>query len=204
MNSPIRILLPIVSTALLLAGAKAFAQDAADSEDAAGSGSNPTAIIHTSMGDIGIELFAEQAPVTVDNFLKYAQDGFYDGTVFHRVISHFMIQGGGMTPDLKSKPTGDPIVNESSNGLSNSRGTLAMARTSMPDSATSQFFINVQDNLTLDHKPSAAGYTVFGKVTEGMEVVDEIRFVETTSAPPYHDVPVEPVVIESVEILTAD
>lgn len=176
-----------------------YAQEEAESASA-----NPVVIIHTSLGDITLELFADKAPASVENFLAYAGEGFYDGTIFHRVISHFMIQGGGMTPDLKPKATKDPVVNEAGNGISNTRGTIAMARTSQPDSATSQFFINVQDNPTLDRNPSSAGYTVFGTVTEGMEVVDEIRFVETTSFPPYHDVPAEPVMIESVEIVTAE
>lgn len=195
----------VLTTAMILPGTGVIAQDDSDSTEAeAPEQANPVAVIHTSLGDIRLELFTDEAPVTVDNFTAYAEDGFYDGTVFHRVISHFMIQGGGMTPDLKAKPTGEPIKNEAANGISNTRGTIAMARTSMPDSATSQFFINVQDNPSLDRNPTSAGYTVFGKVIEGMEVVDEIRFVETTSQPPYHDVPVEPVIIESVEIVAAE
>lgn len=166
---------------------------------------NPTAVIHTSKGDIRVELYADQAPLTVDNFVDYAKSGFYDGTIFHRVISHFMIQGGGFTPDMQKKPTGEPIRNEATNGLSNKRGTVAMARTNDPDSATAQFFINVQDNMNLDHtgvdSPRTWGYAVFAKVTEGMDVVDEIRFVQTSSQPPFSDVPVEPVVIENVEII---
>ena len=166
---------------------------------------NPVAIIHTTLGDIQLELYADKAPVTVENFVGYANGGFYDGTIFHRVISHFMIQGGGFTVDMEQKPTGAPIVNEASNGLSNTRGTIAMARTSDPDSATSQFFINVQDNQNLDHtggnSSRGAGYAVFGKVTAGMNVVDDIRFVETTTIPPYADVPVTAVVIEDVEII---
>jgi cyclophilin family peptidyl-prolyl cis-trans isomerase len=166
---------------------------------------NPKVVIHTSMGDIGLELFADKAPVSVENFLRYASSGFYDGTVFHRVISHFMIQGGGLTADLKDKPTGEPIVNEAPNGLSNKRGTVAMARTNAPHSATSQFFINVQDNKNLDYSTEGSstqwGYAVFGKVTSGMEVVDEIRFVETKLVPPYSDVPVEPVLINSIEVI---
>jgi cyclophilin family peptidyl-prolyl cis-trans isomerase len=165
---------------------------------------NPTAVIKTSKGDIHIELFAEQAPATVANFTNYANSGFYDGTIFHRVISHFMIQGGGFTPEMEKKATGDPITNEASNGLSNKRGTLAMARTSDPHSATAQFFINVQDNMNLDHtgqtSPGGWGYAVFGRVTSGMEVVDEIRFVQTTRVGPYSDVPVEPVIIENIAV----
>lgn len=194
---------PVLSSMLILSigcSGATLAQDA-EAPDAA---ENPSVTIHTSLGDITLELFADKAPVTVENFVAYANDGFYDGTIFHRVISHFMIQGGGMTEDLSRKATRDPIVNEAKNGLSNTRGTIAMARTSDPDSATSQFFINVQDNLNLDYSPLSPGYTVFGQVTDGMEVVDEIRFVETTSSPPFHDVPVEPVVIESVEVVAPE
>jgi len=161
-------------------------------------------VLHTSLGDIRLELFAEQAPKSVENFLAYARSGFYDGTIFHRVISHFMIQGGGFTPEMEKKPTGEPIVNEADNGLSNKRGTIAMARTNHPHSATAQFFINVQDNINLDHTGEADsrswGYAVFGRVTEGMEVVDQIRFGQTTRVGPYSDVPAEPVVIERVEV----
>ncbi|MDT8320376.1 MAG: peptidylprolyl isomerase [Xanthomonadales bacterium] len=166
---------------------------------------NPAAVIHTSKGDIRLELLAQQAPLSVENFINYAKSGFYDGTIFHRVISHFMIQGGGFTPDMQKKPTGEPIRNEATNGLSNKRGTVAMARTNDPHSATAQFFINVQDNMNLDHSgvnsPRNWGYAVFARVTEGMEVVDEIRFVQTSSQPPMSDVPVEPVIIESIEII---
>jgi len=170
-------------------------------------GSNPTAVIQTSMGDISIELFADKSPVSVENFIRYANSGFYDGTVFHRVISHFMIQGGGMTAELQDKPTSEPIINEAPNGLSNKRGTLAMARTGNPHSATSQFFINVQDNGNLDYTDQNSsrgwGYAVFGKVTGGMDVVDKIRFVETKKAGPHSDFPVVPVYIESVKVITA-
>lgn len=166
---------------------------------------NPGAIIHTSMGDIQLELYRDKAPVSVENFINYANSGFYDGTIFHRVISHFMIQGGGFTPDMQKKTSGEPIENEAANGLSNKRGTLAMARTNDPHSATAQFFINVQNNRNLDYTSGRSsrewGYAVFARVTSGMEVVDEIRYVETTSQPPFSDVPVEPVVIESVEII---
>jgi len=166
---------------------------------------NPVAVIHTSMGDISLELFSDKAPITVENFINYANSGFYDGTIFHRVISHFMIQGGGFTADMQQKPTGEPIVNEAGNGLSNTRGTIAMARTGHPHSATSQFFINVQDNQGLDYtgenSSRAWGYAVFGKVTAGMDVVDSIRFVETTTVPPHTDVPKSPVTIEKVEII---
>lgn len=165
----------------------------------------PKVIIHTSMGDITVELYADQAPVTVDNFLQYARDGHYDGTVFHRVISGFMIQGGGFDEELNPRPAAEPITNEADNGLSNERGTVAMARTNAPHSATAQFFINVVDNQALDHRGKQSGrtwgYAVFGRVTDGMDVVDEIRFVETGERGPHTDVPVEPVIIERVEIL---
>ncbi len=164
-------------------------------------GKNPVVVIQTSMGDIEAELFADKAPVTVENFLSYARSGHYDGTIFHRVIPGFMIQGGGMTPDLTQKPTRPPIKNEADNGLKNETGTLAMARTSVVDSATSQFFINVKDNAFLDHKsktPQGYGYAVFGKVIKGMDVVHKIENVETTSKGMHQDVPVKPVVIEKV------
>jgi cyclophilin family peptidyl-prolyl cis-trans isomerase len=185
----------VLSCALLITGLLSFQTLAA---------ANPTAVIHTSRGDIQLELLPEQAPVTVANFIAYANNGFYDGTIFHRVISHFMIQGGGFTPDMEKKATGEPITNEANNGLSNKRGTIAMARTNDPHSATAQFFINVQDNMNLDFTgrpgPAGWGYAVFGRVTGGMEVVDDIRFVQTTTVGPYGDVPVEPVIIERIEI----
>ena len=166
---------------------------------------NPTAIIHTSMGDIKLELFAEKAPVTVENFINYANSSFYDGTIFHRVITNFMIQGGGFTADMKKKTSSDPIFNEAGNGLSNIKGTVAMARTNDPHSATAQFFINTEDNLNLDFTGGTSsrtwGYAVFASVTEGMRVVENIRFVETTSTPPYSDVPKVPVLIERIEII---
>ena len=167
---------------------------------------NPTALIHTSMGDIKLELESEKAPVSVNNFINYAKSGFYDGTIFHRVISHFMIQGGGFTPDMEKKPTAEPIFNEAGNGLPNQRGTVAMPRTNDPHSATAQFFINTQDNSNLNFGGGTNsrnwGYAVFAKVVDGMDVVDQIRSVETTSSPPFSDVPKEPVVIESIEIIT--
>jgi peptidyl-prolyl cis-trans isomerase A (cyclophilin A) len=161
-----------------------------------------TVKIATSMGDIVVQLDAAKAPKTVENFLQYAKSGHYSGTVFHRVIDGFMIQGGGMTPDLKEKPTRAPIPLESRNGLSNVRGTLAMARTNVPDSATAQFFINVKDNSFLDsaRSPDGNGYAVFGKVTTGMDVVDKIRKVETGQRGPFSDVPAQAVVIKQVTI----
>lgn len=167
---------------------------------------NPTAILHTSMGDITLELYADKAPISVENFIHYASSGFYDDTIFHRVISGFMIQGGGFTADMQQKPFDEPIINEANNGLSNTRGAIAMARTGQPHSATSQFFINVQDNQNLDYTGDSSsrawGYAVFGAVTAGMEVVDAIRMVETTTVPPYADVPKTPVTIERVEIVS--
>jgi cyclophilin family peptidyl-prolyl cis-trans isomerase len=161
---------------------------------------NPVVEIDTSMGKIKVELFADKSPITVKNFLKYTDDKFYDNTIFHRVIKNFMIQGGGMVPGLKEKETAKPIQNESSNGLSNVRGTLAMARTNQPDSATAQFFINVKDNFFLDKAKARdkVGYAVFGKVIAGMDVVDKIKEVETADKGIHENVPVKDVVIRSV------
>jgi cyclophilin family peptidyl-prolyl cis-trans isomerase len=155
-------------------------------------------VITTSLGSIKAVLNKDQSPITVDNFLKYVHAGFYDGTVFHRVMPGFMIQGGGMTPDLQEKPTRPPIRNEARNGLRNSRGTLAMARTGDPNSATSQFFINVKDNHRLDFGIGGAGYAVFGEVVEGIEVVDKIVGVATSSKGAHENVPSTPVVIRSI------
>ncbi len=158
----------------------------------------------TTLGDLLIELDDEAAPISVKNFVEYVNDGFYAGTVFHRVISGFMIQGGGMDKDLNSKPNNDPIVNEAANGLKNERGTLAMARTADPDSATSQFFINHADNDFLDFRdpsPRGIGYAVFGKVIDGLDVVDAIAAVKTTSQGHYDDVPAEPVEILSAKVV---
>lgn len=161
-----------------------------------------TVKLSTTQGDIVIQLDAAKAPKTVANFLNYVKSGHYIGTIFHRVIDGFMIQGGGMTEDLREKPTNPPIPLESNNGLSNLRGTIAMARTSVPDSATAQFFINVKDNLFLNATGpgSRDGYAVFGKVTKGMDVVDKIRTVNTTRKGPHGDVPVTPIIIKQVSI----
>jgi peptidyl-prolyl cis-trans isomerase A (cyclophilin A)/peptidyl-prolyl cis-trans isomerase B (cyclophilin B) len=163
----------------------------------------PKVLIKTSLGDITAELYPDKAPKSVDNFLTYVKAGFYDGTIFHRVIESFMIQGGGFTKDLRQKPTRAPIPIESKNGLSNLRGTLAMARTQDPNSATAQFFINVVDNPRLDYVSDAnPGYAVFGKVVSGMDVVDKIRAVPTGAQGPFRsDVPTTPVVIEKVTAL---
>ncbi|MFM2011598.1 MAG: hypothetical protein RLZZ396_382 [Planctomycetota bacterium] len=166
--------------------------------------SNTTSVVmKTSKGSITIELDAQAAPKTVENFLNYTRSGHYNGTIFHRVISNFMIQGGGFTSDMNQKRTNAPIVNESSNGLSNKKYTIAMARTNVPDSATSQFFINVTDNDFLDKANSRdrVGYCVFGKVTSGSDVVEAIKTVATTTKNGHGDVPVEAVTIESVEIV---
>ena len=162
----------------------------------------PTVEMQTSMGAIVIELDAEKAPLTVKNFLQYANDGFYNGTIFHRVIEGFMIQGGGFTKDMGEKPTGAQIPNEAKNGLKNQRGMIAMARRAEPHSATAQFFINHKDNDALDY-PSRDGwgYAVFGKVTQGLDVVDKIAKVRTGNRGMFQDVPVEPVVIQSVKVI---
>lgn len=167
-------------------------------------GAAPQVKLETSMGNIVIELNQDKAPQTVNNFLQYVKAGFYDGTIFHRVIENFMIQGGGFDENFAQKETRDPIENEADNGLSNQRGTIAMARTNDPHSATAQFFINTVDNQFLDFRgntPSGWGYSVFGEVIEGMDVVDKIRRVETTMRGPHQDVPVDNVVINKASIL---
>ena len=165
---------------------------------------NPIVILHTNMGDIKLELNPEKAPVTVENFIKYVKEGHYDGTIFHRVISNFMIQGGGFDKDMTQKPTGAPIKNEADNGLKNEIGTIAMARTQDPDSATAQFFINVADNSFLNFSSKTIqgwGYAVFGKVVDGMDVVNAIKNVKTTTQGYYENVPVSPVIIEKAELV---
>lgn len=167
-------------------------------------GAAPQVKLETSMGNIVIELNQDKAPQTVNNFLQYVKAGFYDGTIFHRVIENFMIQGGGFDENFAQKETRGPIENEADNGLSNQRGTIAMARTNDPHSATAQFFINTVDNQFLDFRgntPSGWGYAVFGEVIEGMDVVDKIRQVETTMRGPHQDVPVDNVVINKASIL---
>ena len=154
----------------------------------------------TSAGDIVVQLDAQKAPKTVANFVQYVKDGQYNGTIFHRVIGNFMIQGGGFTPDMNEKPTRAPIPLEAENGLKNTRGTIAMARTNVPDSATAQFFINVVDNDMLNARGPGNGYAVFGKVVEGMDVVDKIRAVPTTRKGPHSDVPAEPVTIKKATL----
>ena len=159
--------------------------------------------LNTNKGTITLELDAAKAPETVANFMQYAKDGFYNGTIFHRVISGFMIQGGGMEPGMKEKPTRDKVKNEAENGLKNDRGTIAMARTPDPHSASSQFFINLKDNDFLNFTSADAqgfGYCVFGKVVDGMDIVEAIEGVATGSNAGHQDVPVEDVIIESVEV----
>ncbi|WP_198971998.1 peptidylprolyl isomerase [Xylophilus sp. ASV27] len=179
-----------LAAALLLAGAAAQAQAA-----------DPRVKLSTSMGDIVLELDQAKAPKTVDNFLQYVRDKHYDGTIFHRVIPDFMIQGGGFTPDMQQKPTRAPIALETT-GLKNERGTIAMARTGNPNSATAQFFINVKDNANLNPpSPDGYGYAVFGKVVSGMDVVDKIRAVGTGNKGPHQNVPLTPVSITSATVL---
>jgi peptidyl-prolyl cis-trans isomerase A (cyclophilin A) len=164
-----------------------------------GMAANPVVIIETSMGNIEVELNQDKAPITVKNFMTYVDEKFYDGTIFHRVIDNFMIQGGGMTADMKQKTTHAAIKNEAGNGLKNTRGTISMARTMVVDSATAQFFINVKDNVALDHRDDSSqgfGYAVFGKVLAGMDVVDKIKAVKTVA----NDVPAETVLIKSIKV----
>ncbi|MBI2520629.1 MAG: peptidyl-prolyl cis-trans isomerase [Bdellovibrio sp.] len=163
---------------------------------------NPVVVIKTSLGEMEVELFSGLAPLTVANFLQYVDDNFYDGTIFHRVMDNFMIQGGGMTPDMKEKATRPAIKNEAANAVLNTRGTIAMARTMDVDSATSQFFINVIDNPFLNHtgtSPQEFGYCVFGKVIQGFEVMDKIKGVSTHSVDMHQNVPITPVVIQSIK-----
>ena len=182
-------------TAIVLGAAlipPAFAQDA----------KNPRVVMETSAGKIVIELYADKSPATVKNFLQYVEDKHYDGTIFHRVIADFMIQGGGFEPGMKEKKTRDPVKNEAGNGVKNERGTIAMARVKDPDSATAQFYINTVDNERLDRAKARDkfGYTVFGKVVEGLDVVDEIRRVETGVKEDFQNVPTKDVLIKSVRV----
>jgi peptidyl-prolyl cis-trans isomerase A (cyclophilin A) len=162
--------------------------------------SGPVVVLETSLGRIRIGLYDDKSPISTENFLKYVRKGHYNGTLFHRVIPTFMIQGGGMTADMKEKPTDPPIRNEARNGVRNSRGTLAMARTDDPNSATAQFFINLKDNASLDFGIRGAGYAVFGEVIEGMDVVDKVAAVPTTRRGQHDDVPVTPVLITSAKV----
>ncbi|MBD3756284.1 MAG: peptidyl-prolyl cis-trans isomerase [Gammaproteobacteria bacterium] len=164
----------------------------------------PKVIIHTTMGDITVELDAEKAPIGTENFIHYVMDGWYKGTLFHRIIPNFMVQGGGLLPGMEDKESDDPIENEADNGLKNDRGTIAYARTMDPHSATTQFFINLKDNSFLNHSGKNMqgwGYAVFGKVTDGMDVVDAMAKVQTTSRRGHQDVPVEDIVITGTTLI---
>ena len=182
-----------ICTAMTLGASAAAAQD------------NPMVVMETNFGSVTIELFEKEAPISVENFLQYVNDGFYEGLIFHRIIKGFMIQGGGFLEDMTQKRGRPPITNEATNGLSNERGTIAMARTNVVDSATSQFFLNTMDNGSrgLDHRSTEApeyGYAVFGRITAGMDVVDKIEDVQTETKGPFADVPVEPVIIQSITV----
>ena len=190
-----RNILPVLLAAAFFVAGTALAQAPA---------ANPKVLLKTSLGDITIELYPDKAPVTVRNILDYVETGFYDGLIFHRVIPNFMIQCGGMTAEMSAKSGNPPIKNEAGNGLKNVRGSLAMARTNVVDSATSQFFINLKDNAFLNFKsatPEGFGYCVFGKVVAGMDVVDAIAKVRTTSKRGHGDVPVEPITILSAAVV---
>jgi cyclophilin family peptidyl-prolyl cis-trans isomerase len=193
----------MISAAVLLCLAQASASPAASPAAAPSprpTPSGPVVVLDTSAGRIRLGLYQDKSPVSVENFVRYVRKGHFDGTVFHRVIPGFMVQGGGMTPDLKEKPTDKAIRNEARNGLRNSRGTVAMARTDDADSATAQFFINLKDNAFLDFGIRGAGYAVFGEVLDGMDVVDKIAAVQTTTRGPYANTPVTPVLINSARV----
>lgn len=182
---------------LLLSGAALGAESADTPADKAAL-PNPQVVIKTNQGDITVRLFRDKAPITVENFLGYVDSGHYSGTIFHRVIPQFMIQGGGFLPDMTEKATGEPIANESRNRLHNVRGTLAMARTNDPDSAAAQFFINQRTNLRLDWAPGREGYTVFGEVLDGMSAVDFMASAPVAEVAGHRDVPVEPIIIKEI------
>jgi peptidyl-prolyl cis-trans isomerase A (cyclophilin A) len=201
MGDVMRRVLLALTIAVSLAAGSAFGAVAGVHDDDAG---KPVVLIATSMGDIKVRLEPQKAPVTVKNFLGYVQSGFYDNTLFHRVIRNFVIQGGGFTPDLQQKPTRAPIRNEAANGLQNRRGTIAMARPLEVDTATSQFFINVNDNRLLDHKDDSIqgyGYAVFGQVIEGMKVVDRIAAAEKGKQKGLRDLPKTAVIIRSIRLI---
>jgi peptidyl-prolyl cis-trans isomerase A (cyclophilin A) len=190
-------ILSVAALSLFLCGGAAAAETGPAAK-------NPVVLMETSMGNVKIQLDAQKAPISVKNFLDYAGSGFYNGTIFHRVIPGFMIQGGGFTADMSQKPTKPPIKNEAGNGLKNDRGTIAMARTMVVDSATAQFFINVVDNAMLNHRDDSMqgyGYAVFGKVIEGMDVVDKIAKVKTGRQKGMGDVPETAVLIKSMKVL---
>ena len=168
---------------------------------AAGAADHPRVRVETTAGNFTLELDDERAPLTVANFLQYVEEGYYEGTVFHRIVNGFVVQGGGYTVDLQPKPAREPVPNESGNGLSNRRMTVAMARTSEPHSADSQFYVNLADNLDLDPKPTRWGYAVFGKVIDGSEVIDDIGYRPTEPRGPFKAVPAVPVIIEKMVLL---
>ncbi len=205
LSAPLRRLgAALFASALLAAGSLATASPSTTNEGNPSMTPDPRVKLQTNQGDIVIELNAEKAPKSTENFLNYVRDGFYDGTVFHRVINNFMIQGGGFEAGMKQKKTNDPVENEANNGLRNDRYTVAMARTSDPHSATAQFFINVADNDFLNHTAPTSngwGYAVFGKVVDGTEVVDKIKGVKTGSRGFHQDVPAEDVIIEKATIV---
>ena len=190
-----------LTIALALAASVLFAGTALGAGKKAAKKGNPTVVIKTSLGTIEAVLYQDKAPISVENFLAYVKDKHYDGTIFHRVIPNFMIQGGGFTSKFSQKKTRDPIKNEAKNGLKNERGTFAMARTGQVDSATCQFFINLKHSKFLDHGVRDYGYTVFGKVTKGLDVVDKIAAVQTGSKGPFsRDCPKEDVIIKSIRV----
>jgi len=194
----------IILSILILAAVALSCEGCSQGGDSLMTNNNPVVLMKTGVGEIKIELYPNEAPVSVENFLGYVKDGFYDNTIFHRVIPGFMVQGGGFVSGMSQKDTKDPIKNEAANGLKNDRGTLAMARTAVVDSATAQFFINVVNNDFLNFvndTPRGFGYAVFGKVIEGMDIVDKIVSVPTTTFGPFADVPQEDVVIISAVIL---
>jgi peptidyl-prolyl cis-trans isomerase B (cyclophilin B) len=193
----------LLTAALLFTPAALLTANVANAQDA--DSTNPRVALSTNEGEIVIELYADKAPKSVENFLAYVKSGHYNGTIFHRVIDGFMIQGGGYSSDLQARPTKDPIQNEATNGLKNSKYTIAMARTGDPHSATSQFFINVVDNAALDHRSPASGqtfgYAVFGKVVSGTEVVDKIKAIPTQARSPlFQNLPERPVMIQKAEL----
>jgi len=187
----IALIIALIMTAALTVGRAARAQGMAE---------NPKVIFSTTLGNFVIELYPDMAPITVKNFLAYVNAGFFDNTIFHRVIPGFMIQGGGFTEQMQKKPTNPPIKNEAKNGLKNKRGTLSMARTGVVDSATAQFFLNLKDNAFLDHGTRDYGYAVFARVIAGMEVIDKIAGVPTENKGPYRNAPKTPVVIKSARL----
>jgi cyclophilin family peptidyl-prolyl cis-trans isomerase len=193
----------VIATALQAPATPAEAAQAPAAAAPRAAPGNPVVVVATTLGDFTVELYRDRAPVSVENFLQYVTDGFYSGTIFHRVVPNFVIQGGGLTSRMQEKPTRPPIQNEATNGLRNLRGTLSMARTRALRSATSQFYVNLSDNVALDHRgftPDDFGYAVFGRVIAGMDVVDAIAAVKTAAAGPHENVPVEPVVIKSVTV----